>query len=121
LKIKLIALFITLIILATTFSFGQAIFKYDPHGKRDPFIPLIDRDGNLLPEIRPAGSTVEINLEGILWDQRGESYAIISGTVLREGDYFGDYKVINIERKRVILTRAGEEITINLSEEEEEE
>jgi len=119
-KIIAVVLFILVIISTSSFLFGQGIFKYDPHSKRDPFIPLVDREGNLLPEIRPVSGVVELNLEGILWDNEGESYAVISGIVLRVGDMFGDYKVIKIERKRVILTRAGEEVTINLSSEEEE-
>lgn len=119
-KFIVVTLFILFVISAASFSFGQGIFKYDPHSKRDPFFPLVDKEGNLLPEIRPVSDIVELNLEGILWDDKGESYAIISGVVLRAGDMFGDYKVIKIERKRVVLNRAGEEVTINLSSEEEE-
>ncbi len=108
------------LIAATYFSFGQGVFKYDLHGKRDPFIPLVDKEGNLLPEMRPIGSLEELNLQGILWNEKGESYAIISGTVLRVGDALLDYKVIKIEQKGVVLTRAGEEVTINLHVVEEE-
>lgn len=118
---RLLIFFICAILILTCkfYLFGQEAFKYDPHGKRDPFFPLVDKDGNLLPEIRPVGSAVELNLEGILWDNKGDSYAIISGTVLRVGDVLGDYKIIKIEPRRVILSRGAEEITVNLSSEEE--
>lgn len=101
------------------YLFSQEPFKYDPHGKRDPFSALVDKEGNLLPEARPVDSAVELNLEGILWDGKGDSYAIINGTVLKGGDLLGDYKVIKIEEKKVILSRGEEEISINLSSEEE--
>lgn len=108
-----------LLILTASFSFGQNVFKYDPKNKRDPFIPLVDKEGNLLPEIRPASSAVELNLEGIVWSGNGDSYAIISGLVLRAGEMIGDYTVKNVERSKVILIRAGEIFTLNLSSEEE--
>ncbi len=107
------------IISAVSLSFGQNVFKYDPKNKRDPFTPLVDRDGNLLPEYRPTTTAVTLNLEGIVWSEKGESYAIISGAVLREGEMIGDYTVKKIERSRVVLSRGGEISTINLGSEEE--
>lgn len=94
-------------------------FKYDPNNKRDPFRPLVDRDGNFLPEVRPATATVELNLEGIVWSKKGDSYAILGGSVVRAGDLLGDYKVKTIEESRVILERGTEESVINLRSEEE--
>ena len=118
---RLIAVIISafFIISAVSLSFGQNVFKYDPKNKRDPFIPLVDKEGNLLPEFRPVTATVELNLEGIVWSDKGESYAIISGVVLRVGEMIGDYTVKKIEHSKVILSRAGEDFTINLRGEEE--
>jgi len=98
---------------------GDENFKYDAKNKRDPFRPLVDRDGNLLPELRPVTANVELNLEGIVWSKSGDSYAIIGGSVVRAGDILGDYKVKTIEKTRVILDRGGEESVINLRGEEE--
>ncbi len=118
-KIKAILILTLFAVAATSFSFSEGVFKYDSKNKRDPFIPLVDKEGNLLPEFRPVTATVELNLEGIVWSDKGESYAIISGVVLRAGEMIGDYTVKKIERSRVILTRAGEVFTINLRGEEE--
>ncbi len=104
---------------AIAVCFSQAAFRYDANDKRDPFIPLVDKSGNLLPEFRPAGSQIELNLEGIVFSDKGDSYALISGEVLRAGDSIGDYKVIKIERNKVVLNRAGEEFVLNLRGEEE--
>lgn len=94
-------------------------FKYDPNNKRDPFRPLVDRNGNLLPEVRPVSTNVQLNLEGIVWSGKGDSYAILGGSVVRAGDLLGDYKVKTIEKSRVILERGNEESVINLRSEEE--
>ena len=98
---------------------GTENFKYDAKNMRDPFRPLIDRDGNILPELRPVTANIELNLEGIVWSRNGDSYAIVGGSVVRAGDVLGDYKVKTIEKTRVILDRGGEESVINLRGEEE--
>lgn len=118
-KIRTIIILTLIFILAISLSFSEVVFKYDPKNKRDPFTPLVDKDGNLLPEYRPTTTDVTLNLEGIVWSEKGESYAIISGAVLREGEMLGDYIVKKIERSRVILSRGGEIFTINLGSEEE--
>lgn len=117
-KIKTIILTLVFV-LAVSISSGEAVFKYDAKDRRDPFTPLIDKDGDLLPEYRPAATAVTLNLEGIVWSKEGDSYAIISGVVLRSGETVGDYTVKKIERSSVILGRAGEESIINLRGEEE--
>jgi len=118
--VKIKAIILTLIfVLVISVSFSEAVFKYDAKDKRDPLTPLIDKEGNLLPEYHPATTAVTLNLEGIVWSEEGDSYAIISGAVLRVGEMIGDYTVKKIERSRVILTRAGEVFTINLRGEEE--
>ena len=116
-----IAVFIALLIFIafTPCAPGNESLKYDAKDKRDPFRPLVDRDGNILPEVRPVTANVELNLEGIVWSRSGDSYAIVGGSVVRAGDILGDYKVKNIEKTRVILDRGGEESVINLRGEEE--
>ncbi len=118
-KTRKITALVFVFILAIPICFGENMFKYDPKNKRDPFTPLVDKDGNLLPEYHPVTTAVTLNLEGIVWSEKGESYAIISGVVLREGEMIGDYTVKKIERSRVVLSRGGEISTINLGSEEE--
>jgi len=94
-------------------------FRYDSKNKRDPFRPLVDRNGNILPEAKPAAANVELHLEGIVWSAKGDSYAILGGMVVRTGDFLGDYKVKAVEKTKVILDRNGEISVINLGSEEE--
>ena len=118
-KIRTIAILVLIFILAISVSFGEVAFKYDAKNERDPFTPLVDKDGNLLPEYRPMATAVTLNLEGIVWSEKGESYAIVSGAVLREGEMIGDYTVKKIERSSVVFSRGGEISMINLGSEEE--
>lgn len=114
------ALALLISLLAVPLLFGDGTFKYDFKNNRDPFRPLVDKDGNVVPEARPAASTVlQLNLEGIVWSKSGESYAIVSGAVLREGDILGDYKVIKINKNEVVLNRAGEDFVLTSRSEEE--
>ncbi|MFA5164733.1 MAG: hypothetical protein WC481_04145 [Candidatus Omnitrophota bacterium] len=98
--------------------FGQAAFKYDAGNNRDPFRPLVDKDGNILPEARPVSAVMQLNLEGIVWSSSRDSYAIISGNVVKIGDILGDYKVVKINKNQVILNRDGEDIVLTRGEEE---
>lgn len=98
--------------------FGQAAFKYDPGNNRDPFRPLVDKDGNILPEARPVSAVMQLNLEGIVWSSDRDSYAIVSGNVVKAGDMLGDYKVMRINKNQVVLNRGGEDIVLTRGEEE---
>lgn len=109
----------SVIIAVSPYVLGNENFKYDMKNKRDPFRPLVDKDGNILPEVRPVSAAVQLNLEGIVWSGKGNSYAILGGSVVRAGDLLGDYKVKTIEKSRVILERGNEESVINLRSEEE--
>ena len=117
-RIKALIIFLIVIAISPALLWSEN-FKYDPKNKRDPFRPLVDKDGNILPEVRPVSATVELNLEGIVWSGKGDSYAILGGSVVRAGDLLGDYKVKAIEKSRVILERGNEESVINLRSEEE--
>lgn len=118
-RIRALMIIFLIAIAVTPVPLCSENFKYDPHDKRDPFRPLVDRDGNILPEVRPVTANVQLNLEGIVWSGKGDSYAVLGGSVVRTGDLLGDYKVKAIEKSRVILERGNEESVINLRSEEE--
>lgn len=116
---RIIPLSLLMILIAAPLLFGQAVFKYDPDNKRDPFRPLVDKDGNILPEARPANAVLQLNLEGIVWSKGNDSYALISGAVVKAGDMVGDYKVMKISKNQVTLNRGAEGIVLTLRGEEE--
>jgi hypothetical protein len=83
----------------------EASFRYNSHGKRDPFMPLVDKDGEYIKSLYSSGTLQDLTLEGVVYDDEGDSYAIISGKVLREKDMIGEYKVYKITKDKVFLVK----------------
>ena len=68
---------------------------YDPHGKRDPFVPLVTLSSKVSSGLLGVESIDEITVEGIVYDPKG-SIVIVNGSVLKEGEEFGSVKVVAI-------------------------
>lgn len=87
-------------------------------GQRDPFSPLITETGQLLVKriIGPAG----LVLKGIIYSEDG-SVAIIGDEVFKESDIINDYRIMKINRKKVILKKGKEIIILKLEENNESE
>ncbi len=80
-------------------------FQYNSHGKRDPFAPLVDKDGEYIKSLYSSGSLQDLTLEGIVYEDGGESYAIIGGKVVREKDTVAGYTVYKISKDRVFIVK----------------
>ena len=66
---------------------------------RSPFVPQqVGKEELLVQDLR---------LSGVAYTQ-GESYALISGSIVRVGDRMGGYRVSIIERMRVVLRKLDE-------------
>lgn len=66
----------------------------------------------------PDGSpqpVVAFTLNGILWTEKG-GVASINQKIFREGESLEGYKIITIERQKVILKKEGEEIRLHLAQ-----
>ena len=88
-------------------------FVYDDQNKRDPFEQLVDKDGNYKMPSEKA-SPDDFNLEGIVWDASGESFAIINGEVVKEGQALFGMKLILINKDSVVVDSDGVLSTIEL-------
>lgn len=87
---------------------------YDKGRRRDPFVPLTGTFGY------PGGRAFEPDgggVEGIVFDPKGGSYAVIGGEIYREGEEVHGAKLIKISSDRVILLEESEEIVIWLRQE----
>lgn len=94
---------------------AETEFVYDSKSRRDPFLPLVSKEGYLInreAEVVPS----EMNLEGIIFDESGKSLSIINGMVLKEGDKISSYTITKIEKQKVIL-QGDEEFILELREE----
>jgi hypothetical protein len=94
----------------------ETAFVYDSHGKRDPFIPLITKDGRTLTAYSDIISISDVVIEGILFDLKGGSVVIINDIILKQADSISDIVVEKIEKDYVVLSFKGQEYTFNLKE-----
>lgn len=89
------------------------------HGKdRDPLNPLInERSEILITEEKGSKEIDDFLLQGVIYSLQG-STAIIDNELFKEGDVLGDYKIMKIESRRVILEKAGEKLILKWEEEQ---
>jgi len=91
-------------------------YLYKVRNPRDPFEPLITPAGylvNLEPETDEA-----LRLEGVMFDPKGDSIAIINGELLRVGESIGEAVVIDIQPEKVTVMRDNETLELELRREE---
>lgn len=91
-------------------------YVYSYQGKRDPFIPLITSAGYLV-NLEPTEEK-KINVEGIMYDSRGSSMAIVNGELVRVGDTVGSAVVVGIEPNKVTVIQDNQKIEVELRREE---
>lgn len=93
---------LSMIISSLVFYLNVAAQQLD---KRDPFIPLVDAQGNFIKDFtKPKAEELatKISLTGIS-KIKGVLYAIIDGELVKEGQMFGEFKIEKIEPEVVIL------------------
>ena len=92
-------------------------FVYDDHGKRDPFLRLIDQNGVMInPEKELL--TSDMKLEGIITDKTGNNVAIINGNVVKVNDKIGSFVITSIQPDAVILIKGEERVVLKLKKED---
>ncbi len=98
-----------MILSCTSMLFAGDLVQYNPHGKRDPFTPLVTMTMREAPGLVGVETAEELTVEGIVYDLKKGSIVIINGSVLREGDELGAVKVLKIKSKGVLVTINGVE------------
>lgn len=94
------------------FSVAEAEeIRYHSSDRRDPFLALIGSD-----RMRTAASD-ELGVEGIIFDPRGDSYAVIGGEIYREGEEVAGSKIVHIFDDRVVFFQESQETVVWLREE----
>lgn len=112
-KTTFLTVLIILAIYLAAYATGE-YFVYDSKGNRDPFVPLVTKEGIYVGRWQTKDIRETIVLEGIVWDPQGESLAIVNGTIVKEGDNFLNFKIIEIEKGGIKLLKGDVELTINL-------
>lgn len=102
--------------LPLAFALEEPVFVYDSQGVRDPFMPLLTKDGKPITAYAKIGSISDIVIEGILYDPQGESVVIINDLILKQGSSINGITVKSIERNSVVLSFKGEDHTFKIKE-----
>ncbi len=113
-----IACLVVAIVYAAGFDFSLAFaeeFRYDSHGKRDPFVSPSDA---LLVGGHQMGHG-ELRIEGVIIDPKGDSYAIVNGQIVKEGDLFEGFTLKKVEPNQVTFEKDAEKFDIVLHEDDE--
>lgn len=92
-------------------------FKYESHGKRDPFVPLVGVDRPTVSRLEDVTSIADVKLEGIASSPKGNLIAVLNGVMVKEGDKFGDIEIKKITRKTVTIVMGGKSYDKELAEE----
>jgi len=118
LKNKEIIISVFLFFASIIIAGAQDQYVYESKGKRDPFIALVTSDGRLLKLDVSEEVKGDLNLEGIIYDKNGVSFAIVNGGVVKIGDIVGDNQVLKIEKDKIIFIKDGATFDLELKKEE---
>jgi len=107
------------------FLSGIEPYEYKSADSRDPFMRLVDSTGRILIWKKET-NVLDWSLEGIILDEQGgDSYAIINGEILREGESMDSFTVTRIEKNKAMIEKSGQiytlELVVELPQEAEEE
>jgi hypothetical protein len=84
-------------------SISREVYGYEPSGRRDPFVSLLQTD-----ELRPF--LTDLLFVGVIWDARGRSVALMRDVKTKEqyrarvGHLVGRMRVTSIDKKQVVFT-----------------
>ena len=110
-------LFIIILLNSSLAWAGDEVFKYDDHGKRDPFWKLINSSGMIM-SYETDLLISDIVLEGIISDPSGQNAAVMNGAIVKIGDKIGNFYVQQIDKDRIILWKDGEQFVLKLKKED---
>ena len=110
------ATFITIVLVYARVVDCEEQFRYDPHAKRDPMVPLIGKDKPMILKLENITSAEDVRLEGIADGPKGR-VAVLNGELVRVKDRFGEVIIKNIAKRAVTITIEGKEYIINMPEE----
>lgn len=82
-------------------------YKYESQGKRDPFVPLVGIDKPAISKLEDVTSITDIRLEGIASGAKGNLVAILNGEIVKEGNKYGEIKIVKITKKAVTIRMGG--------------
>lgn len=91
---------------------------YNAKGRRDPFVPLLTAEGQRIhPPGLDEGTATGISglvLQGIVFDPRGDNYAVINGKIVLEQGEINGMRIVRIQSNAVTILADGQEHRLEL-------
>lgn len=72
--------------------------RLDLEWGRDPFNMAIDKEFQF----------ADLKLKGISFGENKQGYAFVNDEIVRKGDQVGNYEVVEVEKNRILLRKAGQ-------------
>jgi len=92
--------------------------RYESHGKRDPFTPLVGQGkSSAVVSLEDVATISDVKLEGIASSAAGDTVAILNGQIVKMGATVGQVQVQKIDKRSVTLAIGDKLYTVNLFEE----
>ncbi|MCF7870676.1 MAG: general secretion pathway protein GspB [Candidatus Omnitrophica bacterium] len=105
------SLYCAVFCLLSSLSFADDKGYFYSNKERNPFYPLVDSYGKIL--IPKKINIANISLEGIIYSKKNPVVAI-NGEILEEGERIGEYTIVKIEEKKVILKKGNKKYSLKL-------
>ena len=102
-----------LLLISANSVYAQEAFVYNDHGKRDPFLPLVSKDGLVITYDEDL-QVNDLALEGIVADASGNNAAIVNGKIVKSHDQIGPYVVDLIAVDHVEFLKGAERFILKI-------
>ncbi len=100
---KILTVSIFLWINLSIFSIVASSESYEASAKRDPFVPLVTGEREAVRGLYGAETIDDLNVEGIVFDAKEGSVAIVNGEIVREGEVWDNVKIVTIQPNGVLF------------------
>jgi len=110
-KRKFVVILLLIVMIAAYVIAEEDALIYDSGKKKNPFIPYVTNDGQLI-NIQEDSGDIKLNLEGIFYDDKGQSMVIINGEILKKNDTLGNIKIVDIKKDSVVYAKDGTILTL---------
>ncbi len=107
------------IIFATQALHAEEAPVYDAHGKRDPFIPLVNSSTKTSVGLLGVETVDDLMIEGVVYDPARGSIVIVNGTVLKEGEQSANVVVREVRPDGAVFSVHGVESFKSIQQKEE--
>ena len=113
-----VAIFLSIIVGYCFAGSAALAFEYDPHGKKDPMIPVVDKDGRVLfkEDEKSGKKVVALLLQGIIYKDKGRSKAVIENKLYKVGDKVAGFIIQDITPDKVILSDGKETYELSIKQ-----